>query len=300
MPTRSSHPGAEVPRFSLYGETVSLPSAEFVHVELIETRSRLHDWHIARHTHPGLYQVLFLCSGSVRATVDDVLWERDGPVALTVHPSVVHGFDFSEQALGFVLTVDQNVLFSAPGRSGDLFAPLFVEPLAIPIPEVPLARIVGLLDNLVVETSWPEQDHTLMQEWLARSVLLLLARTHAEQSAASASGNGDFEVFSRFRAAVEQHYKSGAPVAYFAGLVRVTPTRLNRLCLKIVGKSAFDLIQDRLMLEACRKLTYAPSGVASVAYELGFQDPAYFSRVFRKRMGVTPKQFRQRGAASAG
>jgi AraC family transcriptional activator of pobA len=48
------------------------------------------------------------------------------------------------------------------------------------------------------------------------------------------------------------------------------------------------------MLEACRKLTYAPSSVSSIAYELGFQDPAYFSRAFKRHTGVTPKAYRER------
>lgn len=45
------------------------------------------------------------------------------------------------------------------------------------------------------------------------------------------------------------------------------------------------------MLEACRKLTYL---TASIAYALGFQDQVHFSRLFTKRIGVTPKVFRQR------
>jgi AraC family transcriptional activator of pobA len=69
---------------------------------------------------------------------------------------------------------------------------------------------------------------------------------------------------------------------------------LNRLCLKIAGKSAFEITQERLMLEACRKLTYVPASVAGIAYELGFQDPAYFSRLFKKLVGLTPKAYRER------
>jgi AraC family transcriptional activator of pobA len=65
----------------------------------------------------------------------------------------------------------------------------------------------------------------------------------------------------------------------------------------VAGKSAFEIGQDRLMLEACRKLTYAPSSIATIAYELGFQDPAYFSRLFRKRLGVTPGEFRRQPLA---
>jgi AraC family transcriptional activator of pobA len=277
----------EVPRFALYGEQTL---AELVHVELIETRSSRHDWHIDRHTHPGLFQVLFLLRGSVRASIEEALWERRGPVAITVHPSVVHGFEFAAGAQGYVLTVNQNVLFATLDSPGKLFAPLFVHPLALPLPRQPRSRIEALLDNMV--------GNALMLEWLARSVLLLLVRLHAEQDAASSSGQGDFRLFADFRAAVEQHYKSDAAVAFYADLLRVTPVRLNRLCLRMAGKSAFDLVQDRLMLEACRKLTYAPSNVASIAYELGFQDPAYFSRAFKRHTGMTPKAFRLRSGGA--
>lgn len=291
-------PAPDVPRFALYGEQTL---AELVHVELIETRSSRHDWHIDRHTHPGLFQVLFLLRGSVRASIDEALWERKGPVAITVHPSVVHGFEFAAGAQGYVLTVNQNVLFSSPENQGEmftsLFAPLFVNPLALPLPRQPRSRIEALLGNMVDEAAWPQQGNALMLEWLARSVLLLLARLHAERNAADTSGQGDFRLFASFRTAVEQHYKSDAAVAFYAGLLRVTPVRLNRLCLRMAGKSAFDLIQDRLMLEACRKLTYAPSNVASIAYELGFQDPAYFSRAFKRHTGMTPKAFRARDHA---
>ncbi|CAN7240298.1 helix-turn-helix domain-containing protein [Pseudoduganella sp. LjRoot289] len=82
-------------------------------------------------------------------------------------------------------------------------------------------------------------------------------------------------------------------MARYADALRITHPRLNRLCLKLSGQSAFELTQDRLMLEACPKLIYLPASIASIAYELGFQDPAYFSRLFKKRVGVTPKVFRQ-------
>lgn len=286
-------PPQEVPQFALYGEATGADNAEFVHIELIETRSRLHDWHISHHTHRGLFQVLFLLAGHVRASVDGAVWERDGPVAITIHPSVVHGFEFTHEAQGYVLTLDQQVVFAAAGSEGDIFSPLFVQPLAIDLPPQARERIEGLLGNLIAEASWPHYGHTLMLEWLARSVMLLLVRVHAEHRFAGQSGHGEFELFTRFRAEVERNFRQQWRVGQYADALRVSPARLNRLCLKLAGKSAFDIAQDRLMLEACRKLTYAPSPIASIAYELGFQDPAYFSRLFKKRVGVTPKQFRR-------
>ncbi|NRR33126.1 helix-turn-helix domain-containing protein [Oxalobacteraceae bacterium] len=286
---------SEIPQFALYGEQTRADSTEFVHIELIETRSRLHDWHIATHTHPGLFQVLFLFGGEVRASVSGALWECRGPVAITIHPSVAHGFDFSPEAQGYVLTVEQNVVFAVAENHGELYSSLFVQPLAIDLAGLPevRARLEPLLKNLIAEAAWPQYGHTLMLEWLARSALLLLVRVHAEHRMADRSGRSDFELFSRFRAEVERHFRQQWQIGQYADALRVTPIRLNRLCLKLSGQSAFDLTQDRLMLEACRKLTYVPASIASIAYELGFQDPAYFSRLFKKRIGLTPREFRR-------
>jgi AraC family transcriptional activator of pobA len=296
MPPAPALPSTGIPQFALYGELTRATDAEGVHIELIETRSRGYDWHIGIHTHAGLFQVLFLFGGQVRAQLGDATIELDGPVALTVHPSLAHGFAFSEDTYGYVLTIDQNMLFAAAGQDGNLFTSLFVEPLAIGLGAVPEARgrIEALLQNLLLEASSPRYGHTLMLDWLARCILLMLARVQAERRIAEKSGRHDFELFSRFRVEVERHYKEQWRVGQYAGLLRIGPVRLNRLCLKIAGKSAFEMTQERLILEACRKLTYVPAGVAGIAYELGFQDPAYFSRLFKKLVGMTPKEYRQR------
>ena len=295
LSARLSHPSREIPQFALYGEQAQANSAEFVHIELIETRSRLYDWHIGTHVHRGLFQVLFLLAGQVRATIGDKVQECAGPVAITIHPALVHGFAFSKQAQGYVLTIDQQVLFASARDHGELFAPLFVEPLTIALVSggPTCTRRESLLEQLLAEAAGPQPGHELILEWLARAALLLLARAQAEHCLADHSGRGDFALYTRFRAEVEARYKEQWQVGQYAAALRVTPTRLNRLCLRIAGRSAFDIAQERLLLEACRQLTYLPAGVATVAYELGFQDPAYFSRLFKKRFGLTPKQYRQ-------
>lgn len=299
MPKKPPPQQHDIPQFALYGEPQKAEGAELVHIELIQTRSRQHDWHIGRHTHRGLFQVLFLMAGEVRAEVGEAVWELTGPAALTIHPSLVHGFDFSEEAQGYVLTMDENVVYSASVPHGDLFATLFLKPQPISLQVLPelRTRTVALLEHLLSEAAWPQYGHTFMLEWLACSALVLLARAQAEHSFAGRTDPGEFELFSRFRTEVEQHYKEQWQVGQYAEVLKITPVRLNRLCVKLAAQTAFDIAQDRLMLEACRKLTYAPSGIASICYELGFQDPAYFSRLFKKRIGVTPKKFREQAAS---
>lgn len=294
MPAKLARPSRDIPSFALYGEQTRLEAAEGVHIELIETRSGLYDWHIDTHIHHGLFQVLFLFNGQVSASIGDEVWERHGPVAITIHPSLAHGFRFSKKTQGYVLTVDQQVLFASSREHGDLFAPLFVSPLAIDLGAAGglRARLEALLQQLLAEAAWPQRGHELMLEWLARSALLLLVRAQAEHSLADQSGRGDFALYTRFRAAVEQRYKEQWQVGRYAEQLAVSPTRLNRLCLRIAGSSAFEIAQERLLLEACRQLTYLPASIATIAYELGFQDPAYFSRLFKKRYGVSPSDYR--------
>ena len=57
--------------------------------------------------------------------------------------------------------------------------------------------------------------------------------------------------------------------------------------------SPSQIIKDRLVLEAKRKLKFSNKTVREIAFELGFEDPAYFSRLFSKNAGVSPAQYRQ-------
>ena len=70
--------------------------------------------------------------------------------------------------------------------------------------------------------------------------------------------------------------------------------RLNQACKARTGKTASELLHERLIVEAKRCLIYMDLNVAEIGYELGFEDPAYFSRVFRKETGEAPADFRAR------
>ena len=281
----------EMPRFALYGDNAPINNAEFVHIEAISAHSRPHDWHIGPHLHRGLYQAVFLLQGKVAAQVEGMLWHCEGPCVIAIPPTVTHAFSFPDHAQGWVLTVDHQIVSSL-----DLLAPLFERAQTLRLQEAPEVRerLVTLLRELEAEARGPRYGQPLMVEWLARGILLLLVRLDTERRLADESGHQDFELFSAFRALVEQHYRDQWLVARYAEELDVTPARLSRVCEKFAGKSAFDMTQGRLLLEACRKLTYMPVSIASVGEELGFRDPAYFSRLFKKLMGLTPKQFRER------
>ncbi len=82
-------------------------------------------------------------------------------------------------------------------------------------------------------------------------------------------------------------------------MLSVTPTHLSRVTKAVTGKTVAEIIQDRVLLEAKRKLAFTDLPVSEIAYALSFSSPSYFTRFFAARMAETPKAFRQRSRAAS-
>ena len=122
-------------------------------------------------------------------------------------------------------------------------------------------------------------------------VLMLLARwferAHPGARAVPSEGLG-----LRFRRLVERHHRRTHRVAGYAKMLSVSAGHLNAMVRRQLGRPPLELIQDRLALEARRLLLHTDETAARVGYALGFDDPSYFARFFRRRTGLTPTAFR--------
>ena len=96
------------------------------------------------------------------------------------------------------------------------------------------------------------------------------------------------------REMIESHYREHLSLADYAQKLRVSTTHLNCLCREYHGTSALNVLHQRLLLEAKRSLQYTSMTITQVSDYLGFSDVTYFSRFFRKREGVTPKEFKMK------
>jgi len=81
-------------------------------------------------------------------------------------------------------------------------------------------------------------------------------------------------------------------LGFYAETLSVTPDHLSRSCRAVLGQSALDLLNERRMLEARRLLAYTSQSVAEVAQQLGYDDPAYFSKFFQRSTGNAPSAYR--------
>ena len=95
---RSRRTPDRLPAFTLYGEAPSGPGALLLHIESIDSRSRLYDWEIDAHTHQGLHQVLWVAQGRVEAMLDESRVDAAAPLLLDTASNNL--FDASPSAVG--------------------------------------------------------------------------------------------------------------------------------------------------------------------------------------------------------
>jgi AraC family transcriptional activator of pobA len=290
----------EIPSFSLYGEpSTALDRLNVVHIEDIPSRSSKYLGQIGSHRHFTLCQCIVVTAGPVIARIEESQSTSDYPMAVIVPAGTVHSFRFREETRGFVLTVnlDRLSIIAGPVHQA-LIESLFLRPRTIDLQSNQglAARTTALLDCLLRESRQPEGLPETIGGWLACCALLTLAAGATSKAASEPHGSADFELLRAFRSLVEGHYTAHWAIERYARELGISETSLNRLCRRLTGSTGFDLIQQRLALEARRRLSYSGGSISSVANELGFKDSAYFSRFFRRHGGVSPAEFRRRRA----
>lgn len=97
----------------------------------------------------------------------------------------------------------------------------------------------------------------------------------------------------KFIKLIDENYNKGLTVREYARLLFVSSRTLSDLTRRLLNKTPSQMIQDRIILEAQRLLLYSNLNVNQVGYRLGFDDPSYFVKYFRKHTGISPTEFRK-------
>lgn len=272
-----------------------------LHYESVAVRGSEMHWTIPAHRHEGLHQFQMLEAGRLQGSIDGREFEAEAPAMLMLAPGSVHGFSYTPDAVGHQLTIPTAALRQQLHGSGlveqDLSASFILAGDAF------AQRVAPLFQQIAREfaATAPGRVHALLS--LAALVAIESIRGRGEQIAREQVKGVRDALVQRFLALAEKHYAEHRPLDFYAAQLDVTTDHLSRCCRRIAGRSALQLLHDRLMLEARRLLAYTPMPVAQVAEQLGYADPAYFTKVFGREMRHSPIAYRTQvaqGVQSAG
>jgi len=284
-----------IPNYDLYGDQALPGWSNSFNFEWIPERSAPYNWEIQPHVHDAFVQLLYLTSGSAQAQFNNVKHHAQAPCVLVVPARTVHGFHFSTDVQGPVITAAQKPLESLAALVMADLLTVIRTPAVLPLE--PTSRHADALMPLFLamerEYRTPATGQVAAGMSLLTALLVQVARIHNSlQRSSPAITSRKAAQIERFRALVDARFRARLTVEACAHELGITTGQLTRLCREVLGMSSLDVINARIVHEAQRDLVYTSTTIKQLAAALGFDDEAYFSRFFRKQTGQTPKEFR--------
>ena len=270
-------------------------AGERLHVGTFDDGVRYRQNRERPHRH-DFYQIFWMTHGVPSFNIDFYHFPIEAYALVFVPPGAVHTFGAKHAAKGFILSFQEDFLESE-GHSVDLFAecPAF-DPaqirtvLAVPGSSVDIVH--AYCTRMLEETNAKREGYRAATAALLRLLFVEIRRCLSIQSTPT-SFHKYSSLTARFlRRLNSRPYQltSASEVARFLGVSR---SWLNQLVRQETTKNLTDHLRGRLILESKRLLAHSDLNVSEIAYQLGFEDPSYFTRLFRQVEGLSPREFRE-------
>ncbi|MFD3925672.1 AraC family transcriptional regulator [Streptomyces sp. NPDC058614] len=262
-------------------------------------RERLVPSVAAAPSRPDFHQLTLVTRGEGAALIDFVEYPCAPGTLLHLRPGQVQRFPAGPQ--GDIADLDATLVMFTPAFPPPLPASAAVideglTPAAFSLPVVEYRAMSVAVAEIAAEyatlaerdTSQAELTVELLRQLLGALLLRIARLPHPGEWDPAAGG----EVFRAFRAELEHAFATRRRAADYAASLGYSPRTLTRACLAATGRTAKDLIDDRVALEAKRLLVHTGLPVASVGRMLGFTEPTNFGKFFERTVGASPGAFR--------
>jgi AraC family transcriptional activator of pobA len=246
------------------------------------------------HKH-DFFQIVFLFKGKGFHEIDFAKHQIKIGDVYIIKPGQVHKWILDKSTRGCIVEFYQESL-NLDSVEQDMFRSL-CESADLLRAAAEVESLEALCDQMRSEFKNQKIGHQSVLKNLLSVMMVSLFRI--EERTRKASGRKS-EVLKRrntfiweLESLIEANFTKHHNVEFYAQTLKVSPKALTMRVLRLLEKSARDLIQERCLLEARRYLGYSGLSIAEISERLGFEDANYFTRLFRLKTGVTPGAFRQ-------
>ncbi|TPI22080.1 helix-turn-helix domain-containing protein [Mesorhizobium sp. B4-1-1] len=278
-----------IPEFFVYGEPARALDVGFLHVETVQARASMHRGQVLAHKHPQMAQITFWTSGQGVYRIEDKTWSFSAQTVSFMPSGVVHGFDIEPGTDAIVVSVADAALAAIAEHSAlQLDQPVFVTGRGDAALWERLADTIKMIQAEYVEAQAGAEKILPPLIAVALSHIARLdAQSHAVTVPAAVALGG------RLRRLIDRHFRDDWPVERYVGELGTTRHLLDKAARQVLGSGVRQAIGERRLVEAKRLLLFTIRTVEYIAYETGFNDPAYFSRFFRQAVGMAPAAWRK-------
>lgn len=200
--------------------------------------------------------------------------------------------EFEREGLIFIISEEliHQFLGLYPSENGKgIFDPFTSKPYIDSDTET-LDFLKAIYTSLSIELSVPQPDKRILFSQIS-SLLLKVNNQHAFSDGNKLLSK-DYSLMKRLRELITIHYREEHGVEFYREKLALPAKSLNRICVETTGRTVHGLLEDKLITEACSMLLTGNRSIKEIAFSLGFQDPAYFGRVFKKVVKVSPESYR--------
>lgn len=244
------------------------------------------------HSHSTYITILFTKGTGVHH-IDFQTYPVQPWTAFFLSPGQVHAWELSDDTDGYVFFHTRsfyNDVYTT-NRIDDF--PFFFLSQSYPLVEVPEASrlpLVQYFKDILKEKSEFLPHRELKIDTLVAMIYMELSRIYKNKQIHQESEN--YKRVRKLQKLIDTHYKTTKLPKDYSAMMHLSTRHLSRICNEILNLNTGDLIQERIVLEAKRLLTYSKDPIATIAYALGYEDVSYFNRLFKTRTSLTPKEFR--------
>jgi len=234
------------------------------------------------HKHSGYHEIIVLSQGAGFHVIDSQKIDVVSPVCFCLSQGQVHCWDFTSIPKGYVIMFREE-LFS----STDIIQKL------LQLPQLINLKSHDFIFDFAAELLKDYSQDKLTPEILDASLCFLIAKLLQASQVKTLNHSLKNKILVNYRKQIEDSFKVTRDVKVYAEKLNITTAKLNETCTEILGKTAYDLLKERVFLEAKILLTHTNDSVKEIAYELNFTDPSYFVKYFKSQSNLTPKKYRE-------
>jgi AraC family transcriptional regulator, transcriptional activator of pobA len=247
------------------------------------------------------HELIWIRSGRGRHLLDGDPLPVEESTITVIGRGQVHVFDEGADLHGAVLRFGDELLLGDEARvtAGWLLGGSCGR--SVPVPPGEADRLEELLRALDDELRLPTRPESAeLVRHLISVVLLWLDRWYdAARAHWTDADDADMQLLKRFVRVLERDYAGHHDAAHYAEELRVPPGALSRALSRLSGRGTKEMVLDRVMREAARLLRFTDLTVQQVALRVGYGDPLYFSRAFKRTFGEAPIAYRARARGRA-